>query len=303
MLREGVMNGVDAMLAWHPADRTEAETKSTQALMDIEVEFHGRSAHAALDPWNGRSAVHGAELFTHAVNLMREHVKPTARMHYVIVKGGDVPNVVPEYAKVWIWLRDLEMLSVEEMFVRLKKMADGSALAADVTSKVTVLGGDWNMNVNMAGQRLMHANLMWLGPLQFSNEEQEFAKTIQRATNVPEKGLSGNVKPFEANPGPAEGGSSDVGDISWNFPTINLSVTTAPVATPWHGWPVVACGGMSIGHKGMLYAAKALAATMIDLYKDPKALDEMRREFAEDVKGSKFRLYIPTGPPPLPPSK
>ncbi|MGZ8854194.1 MAG: amidohydrolase [Thermoanaerobaculia bacterium] len=303
MLRDGVMNGVDVMLAWHPADKNEAETKSTQALLDLIVEFHGRASHAAYDPWNGRSAVDGLEIFTHAVNMMREHVKPTARMHYAILNGGDVPNVVPEYARVWIWLRDLEMSSVEQMLVRIRRMAEGSAMAADVTSTVTVQSGDWNMNVNMAGQQLMYSNLAWLGPLQFTSEEQEFAKTIQRATNVPEKGLIAEIKPFETNPGPAEGGSTDVGDISWNFPTINLSVTTAPLDAPWHGWPVVACGGMSIGHKGMLHAAKALAATMVDLYKNPKTVEEMRREFADDVKDSKFKSYIPAGPPVPPSSK
>jgi aminobenzoyl-glutamate utilization protein B len=303
MLREGVMNGADVMLAWHPADRNEAETKSTQALMDIQVEFHGQAAHAAFDPWHGRSAVDGLEIFTHAVNMMREHIKPSARMHYAIINGGDVPNVVPESAKVWIWLRDEEMASVEEMFGRLKKMAEGSAMAADVTSKVTVNGGDWNMNVNMTGQRLMHSNLMWLGPLQFTDEEQAFAKTIQRATNVTEKGLNTEVKAFEEHPGQPEGGSTDVGDISWNFPTINLSVTTAPVDAPWHAWPVVACGGMSIGHKGMIYAAKALAATMIDLYTSPKDVDAIRREFTNSVKESKFKSYIPAGPPIPPPSK
>ncbi|MGZ5493359.1 MAG: amidohydrolase [Thermoanaerobaculia bacterium] len=303
MLRDGVMNGVDVMLAWHPADKNEAETKSTQALLDLVVEFHGRASHAAYDPWNGRSAVDGLEIFTHAVNMMREHVKPTARMHYAILNGGDVPNVVPEYARVWIWLRDLEMSSVEQMLVRIRRMAEGSAMAADVTSTVTVQSGDWNMNVNMAGQQLMYSNLAWLGPLQFTSEEQEFAKTIQRATNVPEKGLMTEIRPFETNPGPAEGGSTDVGDISWNFPTINLSVTTAPLDAPWHGWPVVACGGMSIGHKGMLHAAKALAATMVDLYKNPKTVEEMRREFADDVKDSKFKSYIPAGPPVPPSSK
>jgi len=303
MLRDGVMNGVDVMLAWHPADKNEADTKSTQALLDLVVEFQGRAAHAAYDPWNGRSAVDGLEIFTHAVNMMREHVKPTARMHYAILNGGDVPNVVPEYARVWIWLRDLEMSSVEQMLVRIRRMAAGSAMAADVTSTVTVQSGDWNMNVNMAGQQLMYSNLAWLGPLQFTSEEQEFAKTIQRATNVPEKGLITEVRPFETNPGPAEGGSTDVGDISWNFPTINLSVTTAPLDAPWHGWPVVACGGMSIGHKGMLHAAKALAATMVDLYKNPKTVEDIRREFADDVKDSKFKSYIPAGPPVPPSSK
>jgi len=303
MLREGVMNGVDVILAWHPADRTEADTRSTQALLDIEVEFRGKAAHAAYDPWNGRSAVDGLEIFTHAVNMMREHIRPTARMHYVIVEGGDVPNVVPERARVWIWLRDLEMKSVEQMYARLRKMAEGAALAADVQSTVALRGGDWNMNVNMTAQRLLHSNLVWLGPLQFSNEEQQFARAIQREAGVAEKGLNTEVKPFDANPGPAEGGSTDVGDISWNFPTINLSVTTAPADAPWHGWPVVACGGMSIGHKGMVYASKALAATMIDLYKNPKAIADIRREFDEDVKNVPFKTYIPAGPPELPPSR
>ena len=303
MLREGVMDGVDVMLAWHPSDKIEADTKSTQALLDLEVSFRGKAAHAAYDPWNGRSAVDGLEIFTHAVNLMREHIRPTARMHYAIVSGGDVPNVVPEQAKVWIWLRDLEMKSVDEMYARLQKIAEGAALAAGVTSEVKIRGGDWNMNVNMTGQRLLHSNLTWLGPLDFSADEQGFAKTIQRETGVAEKGLSVQVKPFDANPGPAEGGSTDVGDISWKFPTLNLSVTTAPEAAPWHGWPVVACGGMSIGHKGMIYASKALAATMIDLYKSPAAIASIRKEFDEDVKNSTFKSYIPAGAPVLPPSK
>jgi aminobenzoyl-glutamate utilization protein B len=272
-------------------------------LLDLEVEFRGRAAHAAYDPWNGRSAVDGLEIFTHAVNMMREHVKPTARMHYAIVSGGEVPNVVPERARVWIWLRDLEMQSVEEMLSRLRKMAEGAALAAEVQSSVMIRGGDWNMNVNMTGQRLLYSNLMWLGPLQFTPEEQEFARAIQREAGVAEKGLRADVKPFDDKPGPAEGGSTDVGDVSWKIPTLNLSVTTAPADAPWHGWPVVACGGMSIGHKGMVYAAKALAATMIDLYKNPKAIADIRREFDADVRDSAFKVYIPAGAPVLPPSK
>ena len=300
MLRDGIMDGTDVMFAWHPGDKIEADTKSTQALVDVTVEFQGRAAHAAYDPWNGRSAVDGLEIFTHAVNMMREHVKPTARMHYAILKGGDVPNVVPEYGKVWIWLRDLDMSSVEEMLGRLRKMAEGSAMAADVTSKVTINGGDWNMNVNMSGQKMMHANLDWLGPLSFTEDEQKYARQIQHETNVPEKGLIGAVSALDEHPGPADGGSTDVGDVSWKFPTINLTVTTAPLDAPWHGWPVVACGGMSIGHKGMLYAAKALAATMVDLYKSPANVEAVKREFAEDVKGTQFRSFIPAGPPQLP---
>jgi aminobenzoyl-glutamate utilization protein B len=303
MLRDGVMKGVDIMLAWHPADKTRADMKSSQALVDVDVEFRGRAAHAAFDPWNGRSAVDAAEIFTHAVNLMREHIPPTARMHYTIVRGGDVPNVIPEYAKVWIWIRDLEMPQVESMLARLRKIADGAALAADVEGKLNIRGGDWNMLVNAAGQRVLYRNLEWLGPLTFTAEEQAFAKAIQKANGVEEKGLNTAVEPFEENPGPAEGGSTDVGDISWNIPTINLSVTTAPAATPWHGWSVVACGGMSIGHNGMIYAAKALAATMIDLFRNPQDIQTMRQEFASDTKDTKFRFYIPEGAPEPPPTR
>ncbi|HEU4522544.1 MAG TPA: amidohydrolase, partial [Thermoanaerobaculia bacterium] len=303
MLRDGVMKGVDVMLAWHPSDKTQSDTKSSQALVDIDVEFTGRAAHAAFDPWNGRSAVDGAEIFTHAVNLMREHIRPTARMHYTIVRGGQVPNVIPEYAQVWMWMRDLEMTEVEEMLARIRKIAAGAAMAADVESKVNIRGGDWNMLTNIAGQRVVQKNLEWLGPPVFTAQEQEFAKQIQRATGVEEKGLSTTVEPFEEKPGPAEGGSTDVGDVSWNIPTLHLSVTTAPAGAPWHGWSVVACGGMSIGHTGMLYAAKALAATMIDLYRNPQDIAAIRQEFTSDTKETKFRFYIPDGPPQLPPSR
>ena len=300
MLREGVMNGVDVMLAWHPDDETRADTKSTQAIVDVTVEFYGRAAHAAFDPWNGRSAVDGLELFTHAVNMMREHIRPSSRMHYAILKGGDVPNVVPEYGKVWIWLRDEKRELVDEMLGRLRKMAAGSAMSADVESKVTINGGDWNMLVNMAGERLAQQNLEWLGGLSYTPEEQEYAKSIQRANKIAEKGLNPAVKPFDANPGPAEGGSTDVADISWNIPTIHLSVATAPIDAPWHGWSVVACGGMSIGHKGMVYASKALAATMIDLFADPANVTAVREEFAKKSAGVQYKAYIPAGPPRLP---
>ncbi len=300
MLRDGVMNGVDVMLAWHPDDETRADTKSTQAIVDVTVEFFGRAAHAAYDPWNGRSAVHGLEIFTLAVNMMREHIHPSSRMHYAILKGGDVPNVVPEYGKVWIWLRDEKRELVDEMLGRLRKMATGAAMAADVESKVTINGGDWNMLVNMAGERLAQQNLEWLGPLQFTPQEQELAKAIQRANHLPEKGLNPAIKPFEAVPGPAEGGSTDVADISWNMPIIHLSVATAPTGVPWHGWSVVACSGMSIGHKGMILASEALAATMIDLFLDPANVRAVREEFAKKTEGVQYTAYIPAGPPRLP---
>jgi aminobenzoyl-glutamate utilization protein B len=301
MARDGIFKDVDVMLAWHPADRTEADTESTQAIVDLIVEFQGKAAHAAFDPWNGRSAVDGAELFTHGVNMLREHVKPTVRMHYVIVKAGDVPNVVPEYAKVWLWIRDSQRTGVEDVLARVREIAKGAGLMAGVESKLTVQAGDYEMNVNMAGARLLRSNMNWLGQIQFTPEEQEFAKAIQKATGVEPAGLDGSIRPLNEKPGDPPGGSTDVGDISWLMPTLHVSVTTAPKKAPWHAWPVVATGGMSIGHRGMIYASQVLASTMVDLFEDPGVRQSIRAEFEEKTKGQVYKPYIADGPPPVPP--
>jgi len=295
------MDGLDVMLAWHPSTETGSDMKSSQAMVDVMVEFRGRTAHAAYDPWNGRSAADGAEIFTYSVNMMREHIRPTSRIHYTILEAGDVPNVVPDSAKVWIWLRDAERAEVDNMLKRVRQIAEGAALAAGVESTLTVQAGDWNMLVNPPGQRILYDALMWLGPIEFTEAEQEFAKTIQKENGVEPKGLITQIKPLLEKPGLPEGGSTDVADISWNTPTINLSVTTAPIGAPWHGWSVVACGGMSIGHTGMIYAAKAMAATMIDLYEDPKHVEAIREDFAENTRDVKYVPYIPDGPPVPPP--
>lgn len=300
MVREGLFKDVDIALAWHPADEIRADTQSTQALVDFVVEFRGKAAHAAFDPWNGRSALDGLEIFTHALNMMREHVRPSVRMHYVITDGGDVPNVVPDHAKVWAWVRDSKHASVDELLERVRKMAAGAALAADVESTLRVQSGDYEMLVNTAGERLLHANMTWLGPIQYTEEEQTFAKKIQQETGVEQKGLSGEIQKLDEKPGPPEGGSTDVADVSWNVPILHFSATTAPKDAPWHAWPVVACGSTSIGHKGMTFAAKTLAATMVDLFEQPARRDEIRKEFETNTKGVVYKGYIPDGPPPVP---
>jgi aminobenzoyl-glutamate utilization protein B len=298
MAREGIFDGVDVMLAWHPSDETQADMTSSQAMVSLIVEFDGRAAHAAGDPWNGRSALDAAELFTHGVNMMREHIKPTSRMHYVILAGGDVPNVVPAYAKVSLWLRDWKRDEVEGMLARVRKLVDGAATMTETTGKLTVTGGSWDMLVNEAGARLLHANLLLLGPVRYTNAEQDFAKQIQRATGVPDVGMFEGVKPLEGQV--AEGGSTDVADISWIAPTLHVSVTTSPVDAPWHAWPVVATGGMSIGHKGMLLASKVLAATMVDLFEQPRVLAAVQAEFLAGKGDTVYEAYVPDGPPPVP---
>jgi aminobenzoyl-glutamate utilization protein B len=299
MTRDGLFKDLDVCLAWHPATATQADVDSTQALVDFIVEFKGKAAHAALDPWNGRSAVDGLEAFTHGVNMLREHVKPTVRIHYAILKGGDVPNVVPEYAKVWCWARDSKRAGVEPVLQRLREIAEGAARIAGVESKFTIQSGCYEILVNLTGAKLLQQNLEWLGPIKYTEQEQEFARAIQRATGTEQKGLDGEIKPLKAPKPDPPGGSTDVGDVSWVVPTLHLSVTTAPESA-WHAWPVVACGGMSIGHKGMILASKTLAATMVDLFEDAKALEAIQAEFKEKTKGFVYKPYVSDGPPPVP---
>ena len=298
MARDGLFDDLDVVLAWHPGDETQADTVSSQAMVDVAVEFRGKSAHAASDPWNGRSAVDAAELFTHGINLMREHIRPTSRLHYAIVAGGDVPNVVPEYAKVWLWMRDWKRSEVESLLARVRKLADGAAAMTETSTALKVQGGSWELLNNMPGAKLLHENLQWIGPVSYTEEEQAFARAIQKATGVPEAGMDLEIHPIEGQE--LEGGSTDVGDVSWIVPTLHVTVATSPKAAPWHAWPVVATSGMSIGHKGLVRAAKTLAATMIDLYERPAALQDVRAEFEKQKGDVVFQAYVPEGPPPLP---
>jgi len=300
MIRAGLFDDVDVALAWHPADEISADTDGSQAVVDFLVEFRGKAAHAAVDPWDGRSALDGVELFAHAINLMREHVKPTARIHYVVKEGGEVPNVVPERASLWCWIRDSDHASVDALVERARAIAEGAALATGTTSSLRIQSGDYEMLVSFEGAKLLHENLSWLGPLEFTPEEQAFAREIQRATGVEPAGLRGAVEPLDLEPGPPEGGSTDVSDLSWKVPTLHLSVTTAAHDAPWHAWPVVAASGSSIGHKGMVHAAKALAATMVDLYQDPERRAAIAQEFERRKAGTELELYLPPGPPALP---
>ncbi|HMI66204.1 MAG TPA: amidohydrolase [Cyclobacteriaceae bacterium] len=300
MARDGLFNDLDVCLDWHPATEIAANTQSSQALIDFIVEFKGKAAHAAADPWNGRSAVDGLEAYTHGVNMLREHVRPSVRMHYVIEAGGDVPNVVPEYARVWMWVRDSQRVGMEEVFGRVKEIARGAGIIAGVESKVTIRSGDYELLVNRKGAEVLQKNLEFLGPINYTPEEIAFAKKIQEVSGVEQTGLDGKIHPLKETQKDPDGGSTDVGDISWIVPEITLQTTTAPAKAAWHGWAVVACGGMSIGHKGMLYSAKALGMTLVDLFEDDLLRSEIQSEFKQRVGGQVHKGYIPDGPPPIP---
>ncbi|MFZ6014182.1 MAG: amidohydrolase [Bacteroidota bacterium] len=300
MARDGLFSDVDVCLDWHPDVEISANMQSSQAMVDFIVEFKGKAAHAAADPWNGRSAVDGLELFTTGVNMLREHVKPSVRMHYVIQRGGDVPNVVPEYARIWMWVRDSKRDGVEQVFARVKEIAKGAALMAGVESSVTVQTGDYELLVNSKGAEALQKNLEILGPIVYTPEEIDFAKKIQEASGVKQTGLDGKIYPLKQTKENPDGGSTDVGDVSWIVPEITVLVTTAPAQAPWHSWAVVACGGMSIGHKGMLFASKSLAMTMVDLFENEALRKEIRQEFDKRKDNHVYKAYVQDGPPPVP---
>ncbi|MDH5608304.1 MAG: amidohydrolase, partial [Cyclobacteriaceae bacterium] len=300
MARAGLFDDLDICLDWHPGDQNVAGVQSSQAVNDYYFEFFGKAAHAAYDPWNGRSATDAADLFIAGVNAYREHLRPTVRIHHVTLDAGQVPNVIPEYARVWLWVRDSKRTGVNEVSERVKQIAEGAALMAGVEHKVTLNSGLYEILVNRTGATALQKNMEILGPIRYTPEEIAFAKSIQTATGTPARGINGGIEPLGETPDHPSGGSTDVGDVSWIVPEISLGATTAPAATPWHSWAVVACGGMSIGHKGMLFAAKSLGMTMVDLFEDTALREAMKKEFRERKGSEVYEAQVPAGPPPGP---
>lgn len=299
MVREGVWNDVDVNVSWHPSANTKADVQSSLALVDFKIEFFGQAAHASADPWNGRSASDALEIYTTGVNYYREHVKPTVRMHYHIQDGGQVVNVVPDYSRLWMRVRDTERKGMMPVYERVQKMAEGAAIMANVDYKVSLISGIYEVLVNRSGGEIMQSNLELLGPINYTPEEIAFGKKIQEVTGKPQVGMDSKINPLEATREHPGGGSTDVGDVSWNVANINLGVTTAPKDTPWHSWAVVACGGMSIGHKGMAYASKAMGMTMLDLFEDASLVEKVKAEYKERKGDAVYEAIVPPGPPPI----
>ncbi len=298
MVEAGLWDDVDVNVSWHPGANIEADVQSGLSLIDFIVEFYGQAAHASADPWNGRSASDALELYTTGMNYYREHIKPTSRIHYHIQDGGQVVNVVPDYSKIWVRVRDPKRKVMLPTYERVKKMAEGAAIMANVDYKISLVSGIYEVLVNRAGGEIMQKNLELLGPISYTEDEVAFGKAIQKATGKPEIGMDSKIEPLRETEKSPGGGSTDVGDVSWNVPNINLSVTVAPKDTPWHSWAVVACGGMSIGHKGMVYASKAMAMTMADLFENPKLVEKVKAEYKTRKGVEKYEAMI-DGPPPI----
>jgi len=299
MIRAGLFEDVDIVMDWHPGAETKAAVQSSLALVDFMVEYTGQAAHASGDPWNGRSASDALELYTTGINYYREHVKPTVRIHYHIMDAGKVVNVVPDYSKIWTRVRDTRREGMEVVWKQIEKIAEGAAMMANVEYKISLISGVHEVLVNRTGGARLQKNLEYLGPITYTDDEQNFAKKIQEATGKPQIGIEADIHPMEETLEHPMGGSTDVGDVSFVVPTVRLTATTAPNGTPWHSWAVVACGGMSIGHKGMHYASKAMAMTLVDFFEDEELRKAIRAEFVKRKGDYVYKGIVPPGPPPI----
>lgn len=288
MAKAGLFDGLDAVIDWHPSDENKVKNQPGRAMNNFEVEFFGQAAHAAADPWNGRSALDAVELMNYGVNLMREHVKPTTRMHYVIPNGGEAPNVVPEYAKVWYYVRDINREEVQKYYNRILKIAKGAALATETTHKVHLITGVHEYLLNRPLQEAMQKNLDWVGAPEFTEEEQKFARTLQRNVGKEETGFSARIEPLEDQPGAPEGGSTDVAEVSWLVPTAGFRIATAAQDVPWHSWATTACHGTEAGRKGAQIAAKVIAATGADLFTNMDLLKKAKQFFEKATTGKPY---------------
>jgi aminobenzoyl-glutamate utilization protein B len=316
MARTGVFDDLDMALTWHPGSSTSVWAGSSLAVNNITYRFRGRTAHAAANPESGRSALDAVELMNVGVNYLREHMSEKARIHYVITKGGGAPNVVPDDCEVWYFIRSPERHQVEELTERVRKIAEGAALMTETTLEVNFLSGAYNMLSNdVIGDHLM-AVLEEMGPLEFTDEERAYAQRIVESyprelrasilaqrklpAELIDQALNGEVWPIRDR-GDVSSGSTDVSDVSWITPTAQITTTTWALAIPGHSWAVTATGAMSIGHKGMLHAAKAMAITAADFIVDPALLERAKAEFVASTKGRPYQCPIPAGVQPRTP--
>ncbi len=291
MVRDGLFNDVDIVLHWHPSDRNDASPASSNSNKSGRFRFHGVAAHAAMSPERGRSALDAVEAMNYMTNLMREHMPQEARLHYVITKGGEAPNIVPELAEVYYYVRHPKTAQVEALFERVVKAAEGGALGTGTRLDYEVMHGNFPLLPNSVLAELIYRKLVDRGGFGYSADEQAFAEQIRES--LPDGAdltldSTSEIQAFEFRQGM---GSTDVGDVSWAAPTAGMQTATWVPGTAAHSWQAVAAGGMSIGHKGMMLAAEVLALTAQQLFADPSFIEKAQEELLER-RGEGFE-YVP----------
>ena len=303
MVRAGLFRDVDVVLHWHPSDSNSVINGGALAITSAKFLFHGVAAHAAFAPERGRSALDAVMLMGTGVEYMREHIPSNARVHYIISNGGAAPNVVPDTAELFLMARSPSRDTLDGIWARIVKIGQGAALMTETTMDVKILGSDNNIIPNDALARAAQRNLEEAGGFRYTTEEEHFASELQKslaaggARDLATAAVIQPLKPFDPNEPAA---STDVGDVSWNVPTIGfLAATFVPGVVP-HTWQAAACAGMSIGQRGMLVAAKALALTGADLFSDPKLVANAKQDFGRQMAGKQYKSEIPVGQkPPL----
>ncbi|MGA1379686.1 MAG: M20 family metallopeptidase, partial [Chitinophagaceae bacterium] len=285
MVRAGLFNNVDAVIHWHPGNGNSVTMMSALANSSAKFRFNGLSAHAAASPENGRSALDAVESMNYMVNLMREHIPQETRIHYVITNGGKAPNVVPDFAEVYYYVRHPKRQQVKDIFERVVNAAKAAALGTGTTMNYEIIGGTHDLLLNKTLAEAMQKNLEKVGGVSYTPSEIEFAEKIQQSFtfSYPPVSDAATVKPLNVE-FDAGGGSTDVGDVSYAVPTVGLRAATWAPGTPAHSWQAVACGGTEIGTKGMNVAAKTMALTAIDLFTKPVLIQQAKEEFMK-LKG------------------
>jgi len=303
MVRAGLFRDVDVVLHWHPADRNAVANGGALAITSAKFLFHGVAAHAAFAPERGRSALDAVMLMGTGIEFMREHVPSNTRIHYIVSNGGAAPNVVPDTAELFLYARSPSLDTLDGIWGRIVKIGQGAAMMTETTLDVKILGSDNNIVANDALAKVAQKNLEEVGGFSYSAEERHFAAAIQKSLPPGGAGdleLPGQIEPLRPFDPNQPAASTDVGDVSWNVPTIGfVAATFVPGVVP-HTWQAAACAGMSIGQKGMLVAARSLAVTGADLFASPQLIAAAKDDFARKMAGKTYKSEIPAGQkPPL----
>jgi aminobenzoyl-glutamate utilization protein B len=317
MVRAGLFDGIDAVVSHHPDSINAATIGSSTAVNGVKFHYYGKTSHAAGSPEQGRSALDAIELMNVGVNYLREHVIQEARFHYVIEVGGGQPNVVPDYARSWYYIRAPQRDQLDSIYKRIIKIAEGAALMTETTLKVEFIMGLYNLIPNKTVAETITANMKEIGAPQHTAEELAFAKKINadldrqvkiddmKRQKVPTWERYADMEMADDVLDPygedyCSAGSTDVGDVSWVVPAVEYNTAAYPLGSPAHSWQWVACGAMDLGHKSLIFGSKVTAGTVLDLLTKPEIVKKANEEYAKRLTGKKYISPIPNEiQPPL----
>jgi len=303
MVRAGLFRDVDVVLQWHPADRNAVANGGALAITSAKFKFHGVAAHAAMAPDRGRSALDAVMLMGNGIEFLREHVPANTRMHYIISNGGLAPNVVPDTAELYLMARSPTLPGLDLIWARIQKIAQGAAMMTETTLETHIVSSDANIIPNDVLAKVAQKNLEEVGGFRYTPDEMHFAQELQKS--LPPEGRrdlhsTEVVQPLRQFDPNAPSASTDVGDVSWNVPTIGFGSATFVPGVAAHTWQAAACAGTTIGQKGMLVSAKAIALTAADLFSNPQLVADAKADFQRQLQGKTYETMIPADQkPPL----